>query len=147
MANPFNLMAILLAKHAQHVVLIHFPIGLFTVGVAFDLIAEWTKRPSLAEAAYYNLLVAAVSTVPVLLTGILAWQLALEGQRLKGTLLLHILFAGLASLLIWFAWWAHFHIRRSQQRLPRYRLPLELLGVVCLSLAGHLGGILSGVNS
>ena len=29
MVNPFDLKTTLLAKHAQHVVLIHFPIGLF----------------------------------------------------------------------------------------------------------------------
>jgi hypothetical protein len=34
--NPFDLKTVLLAKHAQHVVLIHFPIALFTVAVAFD---------------------------------------------------------------------------------------------------------------
>ncbi len=31
--NPFDLRAALLAKHAQHVVLIHFPIALFIAGV------------------------------------------------------------------------------------------------------------------
>ena len=30
--NPFDLKTVLLAKHAQHVVLIHFPIALFTGG-------------------------------------------------------------------------------------------------------------------
>ena len=34
---------VLLAKHAQHVVLIHFPIALFISAVAFDLMAESTK--------------------------------------------------------------------------------------------------------
>jgi len=29
--NPFDLKTVLLAKHAQHVVLIHFPIELFLV--------------------------------------------------------------------------------------------------------------------
>ena len=66
MVNPFDLKTALLAKHAQHVVLIHFPIALFITAVAFDLIAQWTKRRGLAHAAYYNLLVAAISTVPVL---------------------------------------------------------------------------------
>jgi len=69
MVNPFDLKTALLAKHAQHVVLIHFPIALFITAVAFDLIAQWTKRRGLADAAYYNLLVAAISTVPVLATG------------------------------------------------------------------------------
>jgi hypothetical protein len=82
MTNPFDLKTVLLAKHAQHVVLIHFPIALFISAVAFDLVAQWTKRPGLADSAYYNLLVAAISTLPVLATGILAWQFQLEGQKL-----------------------------------------------------------------
>jgi len=90
MVNPFDLKTVLLARHAQHVVLIHFPIALFLTAVAFDLVAQWTKRPGLTDGAYYNLLVAAISTLPVLATGILAWQLQLEGQKLKGMLLLHL---------------------------------------------------------
>ena len=87
MVNPFDLKTVLLAKHAQHVVLIHFPIALFLTAVAFDLIAHWTKRPGLADSAYYNLLVAAVSTLPVLATGILAWQFQLEGAETEGHLI------------------------------------------------------------
>ena len=79
--HPFDFKSALLAKHAQHIVLIHFPIALFITGVAFDLIALSTKRRSFADAAYYNLLLAAISTIPVLATGVLAWQFALEGQR------------------------------------------------------------------
>jgi hypothetical protein len=41
--NPFDLKTVLLAKHAQHVVLIHFPIALFIAAVTFDLTAQWTK--------------------------------------------------------------------------------------------------------
>jgi uncharacterized membrane protein len=37
--NPFNFREALLAKHAQHVVLIHFPIALFMAGGAFDFAA------------------------------------------------------------------------------------------------------------
>lgn len=147
MENPFDPKTVLLAKHAQHVVLIHFPIALFIAGVAFDLIAQWTKRRGLAEAAYYNLLAAAVSTLPVLVTGILAWQFQLEGQKLKGILLLHLVFAGISSVLIWVAWGIHFRRRRCGARLPNYRLAIELVGVAVISLSGHLGGFLSGVNS
>jgi uncharacterized membrane protein len=39
MANPFDWRTVLLAKHAQHVALIHFPIALFIVGVVFDGLA------------------------------------------------------------------------------------------------------------
>jgi uncharacterized membrane protein len=144
--NPFDIKTILLAKHAQHVVLVHFPIALFIVGVTFDLIAQWTKRRGLADAAYYNLLVAAISTVPVVATGILAWQLALEGQKLKGILLQHLILALTSTVIIWLVWCIHFRSRRSARELPTFRIPLELLGVAVISLTGHLGGFLSGVN-
>jgi uncharacterized membrane protein len=146
MANPFDPRTVLFAKHAQHVVLIHFPIALFITGVAFDLIAQWTKRRNLAAAAYYNLLVAAVSTLPVLATGILAWQFQLEGQKLKGILLLHLILACLSSVLIWLVWWIHFRGWRREAALPNYRLLIEFAAVMTISLTGHLGGFLSGVN-
>jgi uncharacterized membrane protein len=103
--HPFDLKSALLAKHAQHIVLIHFPIALFIAGVAFDLIALITKRRSFADAAYYNLMLAAISTIPVLATGVLAWQFALEGQKLKGILLLHLVLACASTVMIWLVWW------------------------------------------
>ncbi len=36
--NPFSIREALLAKHAQHVVLIHFPIAMFAAGVAFFIV-------------------------------------------------------------------------------------------------------------
>jgi uncharacterized membrane protein len=146
MINPFDPKTALLAKHAQHVVLIHFPIGLFITAVAFDLIAQWTKRRGLAQAAYYNLLAAAISTVPVLVTGLLAWQFQLEGQKLKGILLLHLVLACVSTVMIWLVWWVHFHARRRTVYLPSYRLALEVLAVAVVAVTGHLGGFLSGVN-
>src|ERR1700676_774156 len=80
MVNPFDLKTALLAKHAQHIVLIHFPIGLFLAAVAFDFLALWTKRRGLADAAYYNLLGAAISTFPVIVTGLARGLLASDEQ-------------------------------------------------------------------
>jgi uncharacterized membrane protein len=148
MVNPFDLRNALMARHAQHVVLVHFPIALFIVGVAFDLAALWKNQRALAEAAYYNLTVAAASTIPVVITGILAWQLQLEGQSLKGTLLLHLILGLLSSLVLWTTWVLHFLPRRKDASpLPiSYRLVVELAGLVLVSMTGHLGGFLSGVN-
>jgi uncharacterized membrane protein len=146
MVSPFDLKAVLLAKHAQHVVLVHFPIALFIAAVAFDLIALWTKRLGLANAIYYNLLLAAMATVPVIVTGILAWQFQLEGQKLKGILLLHLTFALLSSTMIWLVWWIHFRARRRQIALPSFRLAIELAAVGVVAITAHLGGFLSGVN-
>jgi len=146
MVNPFDLKTVLLAKHAQHVVLVHFPIALFISAVAFDLMAHCTKRSGLADTAYYNLLAAAISTFPVLATGILAWRFQLEGQKLKGVLLLHLVSACVSTAMIWLIWWIYFRARRRAKTLPRYRLPIELLAVGIVALTGHLGGFLSGIN-
>ena len=147
--HPFDIKTALLAKHAQHVVLIHFPIALFLMGVVFDLIANWTENRSLAAAAYYNFLAAGISTVPVLVTGLLAWQWALEGEKLKGILLLHLVLACVSAVLIWIVGWVHFRANRNRKAgllLPAYRLPIELLAGALVALTGHLGGFLSGVN-
>lgn len=145
--NPFDLKQALLAKHAQHVVLIHFPIALLIAGVGLDFIAQWRKRLNLTTAAYYNFLVAALSTLPVIATGLLAWEYQLEGQRLKGILLEHLVLGNISSVLIWLVWYIHFRARRSSYiTLPGYRLSIELLTVAFVMLTGHLGGFLSGVN-
>jgi hypothetical protein len=98
--HAFDLKTVLFAKHAQHVVLIHFPIALFIIGVLFDFLAQWNKQRVLAAVAYYNLLVAAIATIPVVITGIVAWQWELEGQKLKGILLMHLVMGCASTVLI-----------------------------------------------
>jgi uncharacterized membrane protein len=144
--NPFDLKTVLLAKHAQHVVLIHFPIALFIAGVALDLFAQWRKSVAARGAAYWNLVLAAVSTVPVLLTGVLAWRWALGAPRLKGILLEHLLLAITSAVLIWIVGWIHFRAGADDNTLPGYRLPIEVVAVLLLGATAHLGGFLSGVN-
>jgi uncharacterized membrane protein len=145
--HPFDIKSVIFAKHAQHVVLIHFPIALFIIGVLFDFLAYRTRRRVLAAAAYCNLFAAALTTIPVVITGILAWQWELEGQQLKGILLIHLLFGVMSSLLIWIVWLIHLRTKRKQGAvLPGYRLPIEAVAVAILTVTGHLGGFLSGVN-
>jgi uncharacterized membrane protein len=145
--NPFDIKAALLAKHAQHVVLIHFPIALFIVGVVFDFLAQKTKKPAFAEVAYYNLLGAAICAVPVVATGLLAWQFQLEGQKLKGILLMHLVLGCTSLILIWIAWGLHARSRAQiSERVPIFRLGLETVAVIIVGLTGHLGGFLSGIN-
>jgi uncharacterized membrane protein len=149
--NPFDLKSVLLARHAQHVVLIHFPIALFLAGVAFDFASQWKRQwkrtITLATVVYYNLTVAALSSIPVVATGLMAWRWQLEGQKLKGTLLLHLLLGLASSALIWLVWWIHLRGRKPERTLPRYRLPLEALAAVVVTITAHLGGFLSGVNA
>jgi len=148
MANPFDLRTVLLARHAQHVVLIHFPIALFVSGVVLDLLSRGKSGSKFATAAYINLTAAALTVVPAALTGLLAWQFALDGHRLKGLLLWHLM-GGLAStVLILMSWWVQRRLRKTTTGiLPAYRIALELVGVVVVGLTAHLGGFLSGVNA
>ena len=145
--SAFDWKSVLLAKHAQHVVLIHFPIALFIAAVAFDVLAHRLQRRELPEVAYYNLLGAAIFAVPTVLTGLMAWQWALEGHRLKGILLYHLIFALASSAVILLSWWIHFRMRRVDRLLAAsWRIPVELIGVLLVIVTGHLGGFLSGVN-
>jgi hypothetical protein len=85
-------------------------------------------------------------TQGVLMTGLLAWQFQLEGQKLKGILLLHLVLACVSTAMIWVVWWVHFRARQRAVFLPGYRIAVELLAVALVALTGHLGGFLSGVN-
>jgi uncharacterized membrane protein len=146
--NPFDLRAALLAKHAQHVVLIHFPIALFMASFAFDLLARWRRDRNLATAAYYNLIAAAVATLPAIATGLLAWQWLYGGRRLKGNLRLHLILGTSSTVLIWLlAWWRTRLRRGPGQRLSTAYMVLGLIATVVITLTGHLGGILSGVET
>jgi len=147
MLNPFDPRTILLAKHAQHVVLIHFPIALFITGVGLDLLSRGKRDSKLASAAYLNLSIAAATVLPTIVTGLLAWQFVLEGKRLKGLLLWHVIAASIATVLVITSWWIHRRTRQSEALLlPVFRIPVELLGVAVVALTAHLGGFLSGVN-
>src|SRR5438093_13535202 len=103
--NPFDLKAALLAGHAQHPVIIHFPIGLFIASVVFDLLAVWRKQPTLAAVAYYNLLGAALTVPLAIATCLGAWQWPLEGAAVQGHLRLDPSCAATSGLTILFHSW------------------------------------------
>jgi uncharacterized membrane protein len=139
--SPWDPRTAIFAKHAQHVVVIHFPIALFIAGVAFDFIATWTRRIDLALVAYCNFCGALLAAVPAALTGLLAWH------RLKGILLMHLVLGCASLALIAAVWWTHWRLKRGTGgRFLASRCVLELLAVVVVALTGHLGGFLRGVN-
>jgi uncharacterized membrane protein len=146
--NPFDLKAALLAKHAQHPVIIHFPIALFIISVAFDLLAIWRSNPTMAKSAYYNLLAAALTAPVAIASGLTAWEWQLEGARLKGNLLLHLILALAASGMIWLLCGWRVLPRRLTESAPEViYIVLALATVLVIAIAGHLGGIRSGVET
>ena len=145
--SPWDPRTAIFAKHAQHVVIIHFPIALLIAGVTLDFIATRTRRKDLALAAYCNFCGALLAAVPAALTGLLAWQWELEGRRLKGILLMHLVSGAASLMLIAAVWWVHWRLRRGTgDRPPAYRWGLEILAVALVTMTGHLGGFLSGLN-
>jgi len=146
-ANPFDLKAALLAPHAQHPVIVHFPIALFIMSAVFELLAVWRKQPALESVAYFNLFAAAISIPFTIVTGVLAWQWQLEGAALKGNLRIHLAFASATAAIVLFAFWRRHHLRKNGQSPRVGYFTLIAAGLVMITITGHLGGILSGVEA
>src|SRR5437868_15285840 len=145
--NPFDLKAALLARHAQHPVIIHFPIALFIASVVFDVLAIWRKHPALASVAYYNL-VGAATTIPLALaTGLGAWRWQLEGAALKGNLRLHLICALTTGAIIFLLCWRRSRLRAKGDSPGAGYFAVMALGLMMITLTGHIGGILSGVET
>ena len=151
MTSPFDLRSALLARHAQHVVFVHFPIALTITAIVFEWLAARKPGPraaALADAAYWNLTAAAVMSVAAVATGVLAWRWQLEGAPLRGTLLLHALFGGASAVAILLLWWLRFRQRDCVVSSPgRWYFALTVVAFVIITVAGHLGGFVSGVNT
>jgi uncharacterized membrane protein len=145
--SPFDVKAALLARHAQHPVIIHFPIALFIASAVFELLAVWRKQPIFAAVAYYNLLGATLILPLAIATGLGAWQWQLEGAALKGNLRLHMICALTSALLIFFLCWVRSRLRTKGITPGVAYFAVTLLALMAITLTGHLGGILSGVEA
>jgi uncharacterized membrane protein len=145
--NPFDIKAALLAGHAQHPVIVHFPIALFIASAVFELLAIWRKQPAFALVAYFNLLGAALALPVTIATGLGAWQWQLEGAALKGNLLLHLICALVSASLIFILAWMRFRLRAKNVSPRLAYFAVTGLALMMITLTGHLGGILSGVET
>ena len=145
--NPFDLKAALLAGHAQHPVIIHFPIALFITSAVFELLAVWRKQPLFATVAYYNLLGAALTLPLAIATGLGAWQWQLEGATLKGNLRLHMICALTSASLIILLSWTRSRLRVKNLSPGIAYAAVTLFALMAITLTGHLGGIVSGVET
>jgi uncharacterized membrane protein len=145
--NPFDLKAALLAGHAQHPVIIHFPIALFIASAVFELLAVWRKQPVFASVAYYNLFGAALTVPLAIATGLGAWRWQLEGAALKGNLRLHMVCALTSASLIFLLCWMRSRLRAKGISPGIAYFTVTLLALMMITLTGHLGGILSGVEA
>ena len=146
MEHVFDLKTVLLAKHAQHIVMIHFPIALFFVSGVFDVMAHRNNNDSLRSAGYFNLVAASISSVLAVATGVIAWQIMYGGRNPKGIILFHLIGAATTFMLLWTLVFIR-HREREQLRpaLSRTYILLAVITCIVIMTTAHLGGVLSGV--
>ncbi len=142
--NPFAPETFLKPKHGNHPILVHFPVALFLIGFLFDILGIRKRQPALLTAGYYNLLVAAISSLPTIATGLLAWQWHFGGAKLEGFLLYHLILGIVTSLLLFTLW----GVRRKSQANPESALTtgywaLAVITFILVMVTGHIGGFLA----
>ncbi len=145
--NPFDVKAALLQGHAQHPVIVHFPIALFIASAVFDILAIWRKQPVFSAVAYFNLVGAAMTIPLAIATGLGAWRWQLEGARLKGNLQLHLICALTTGAIIFLLCWRRSRLRAKGDSPGAGYFAVMALGLMMITLTGHIGGILSGVET
>jgi hypothetical protein len=97
--------------------------------------------------AYYNLVGAALTIPLAIVTGLGAWRWQLEGATLKGNLRLHLICALTSASLIVLLCWMRSRLR-AKSILPGIAyLAVTLVALMAITLTGHLGGILSGLET
>ena len=145
--NPFDLKAALLAGHAQHPVIVHFPIALFVASVVFDVLAIWRRQPALATVGYFNLVGAAITVPVAIATGLGAWRWQLEGATLKGNLRLHLICALTTAVLVVGLCLKRSRVQAKGESLRASYFAIAVIALAMITLTGLLGGILSGVET
>ena len=118
----------------------HFPIGLFLAGLLLDFIGMVKNQKALLLAGWYNLVLAAASTIFAALSGVLA--MSLMKLPYKGLIFEHMLYAVGASVIMWLMVALRVH-RHEKMNVPVRLLyyALAVAGLVTISYAGHLGGV------
>ncbi len=132
-------------KHAQHRVIVHFPIACFMLSVLFDFLSYWKKNRQLAEAGYYNLIAAGITAPIAVITGLLAWKFAYGGVALQGILLAHLLLGIATCILVGILW--RIRSKTTWHESPWPAAPYVILSIITLGvlmITGHIGGALIG---
>jgi len=132
----------LMVKHHAHPISVHFPNGVVPISVAFLVIAVMFNFMSLAQAAFYNLLVVLLSMPMVLFSGYNEWQRKYGGH--KTSLFITKVVCGFivsitaAAIVIWYMINPDVTGPTSPHR--GLFLLLNLVMLAATGIAGHLGG-------
>jgi uncharacterized membrane protein len=127
--------------HPIHPIVVHFPIALLCVSVAFDALASRWPTGGLRESSLYTLLAGVMSAVLAVATGGMEEDLAERAGAPKAVLELHeslgtvtlVVFVALLGLRLAMQWgWL--------KEIRSLTVGLGVIGIVILALTGYWGG-------
>jgi uncharacterized membrane protein len=127
-------------KNGWHPAIVHFPIGLFIAGLLLDFIGMVRGIKTMLFAGWYNIVFAAATSLAAVASGFLA--MTLLKFPYKGLILQHIYYAGAATVAMWIM--VALRVHRHEKMQPGTRVLyylLAVIGLLSLSWAGHLGGV------
>lgn len=128
-------------KNAYHPAIVHFPIALFIAGLILDFFGMLRKDKALLLAGWLNLVMAAVTALGGILSGVAATTLMKLPYR--GLIFDHLLYAVGSSVLMWVM--VAMRLHRHEKMNVGARVAYYVLATACfltISWAGHLGGVL-----
>jgi uncharacterized membrane protein len=126
-------------KNAYHPAIVHFPIALFIAGLLLDFAGIVGRRESLLLAGWYNLILAALSSVTAIITGIGA--MLFQKLPFSGLIPQHMLSAVVGALVMWMM--VALRVRQHSAMTKPVRVlyfVLAVAGLALISYSGHLGG-------
>lgn len=127
-------------KNGFHPAIVHFPIALFIGGVLLDLLGLIRKDKTMLHAGWYCTVMAAVTTLGAILSGVLA--MTLQKLPYRGLILSHVQYAAATTVLLWILVVLRVH-RHEKMNVP-LRVAYYVISGLCfllISWAGHLGGV------
>lgn len=127
-------------KNGFHPAIVHFPIALFIGGLILDFLGMLRKDKTLLQSGWYCILMAAVTSLGGVLSGVLA--MSLQKLPYKGLIFNHLAMAVTSALIMWVMVGMRVH-RHEKMNVPM-RVVYYVLAIACfvlISWAGHLGGV------
>ncbi len=126
-------------KNAFHPAIVHFPIALFIGGLILDFLGMLRKDKTLLQSGWYCILMAALSAIGGVLSGVGA--MLLQKLPFKGLIFTHLSLAVASALIMWImvAMRVHRHEKMNVAMRTVY-FALAVAGLFLISWAGHVGG-------
>ncbi len=121
-------------NHPLHPIFVHIPIGMVVGMFFFSLVGLMQKDSHLPRTAYHCSVLALISIVPVILTGIMDWQYRLSGSLLPQIKIKMTLASILVVLLIYAV------IARNMGASKKHLFYVYALCLLCVTGLGYEGG-------